>query len=81
MVVWYIGAPGLGKGNPYGVVAATVRRGLHPMKPADFQARFYWAFPLLAALCPNSVHGFVADDGCDDRGQFIDHCPEAHAEL
>lgn len=24
MVVWYIGAPGLGDGNPYGIAAATV---------------------------------------------------------
>lgn len=24
MVVWYIGAPGTGKGNPYGVTAALV---------------------------------------------------------
>ena len=24
MVVWYIGAPGTGNGNPYGIAAATV---------------------------------------------------------
>jgi len=31
LIVWYIGAPGNGSGNPYGITAATVRRAAFDM--------------------------------------------------
>jgi hypothetical protein len=63
MVVWYIGAPGTGNGNPYGIAAATVslrlRLTYRNADLTDFQMVFVAPFLFIRIVAPPQWSAFA----------------------